>query len=169
MADEKQNELKYDLEGSAVLTGAICALLDRFPGLGEAERFAFATLRSGGGMAMFPGDGAVVDEEHKSVTGRVRQVCRYPFVAVCRSGGLTEQSRAAVKERLDALGRWLGRQPVTVDGRTYRLEQYPALTGGRRLMDFSILAPACLSERDEHQVETWAVELAARYENIFYL
>ncbi len=167
MADEKHSEIKYDLDGFEVLTGAIRALLDRFPGLADKERVAFATLRAGGGMAMFPGDGAVVDEEHRSVTGRVRQVCRYPFVVLYRAGGLTEQTRAAAKERLDALGRWLGRQPVTVDGASCRLDGYPPLTGGRRFLDFSIQAPAYLHERDEHQVETWAVALSARYENIF--
>ena len=169
MADEKHGVVKYDLDGFGVLTEAIRALMDRFPGLEEGERVAFATLREEGGLAMFPGDGAVVEQEHKSVTGRVRQVCRYPFVAVCRSGGLTEESRAAVKERLDALGRWLGRQPVSVGGETYRLTDYPVLTGGRRFLDFTIQAPACLNERDEHQMETWAVGLAARYENIFNL
>ena len=169
MADERQGQVRYDPEGAAVLTEAIRALLDRFPGLGQGQRVAFATLREQGGWAMFPGDGAVVDQEHRSVTGRVRQVCSYPFTAVYRAGGLTEQSRAQAKERLDALGRWLGRQPVTVDGEERRLEAYPALTGGRRFLGFSIQSPACLAEQDEHQTETWAVSIAARYENIFYL
>lgn len=169
MADERKEQVKYDLEGFEVLTGAIRALLDRAPVLGEGERIAFATLREEGGLAMFPGDGAVVEAERRSVTGRVRQVCRYPFVVLCRSAGMTEESRARTKERLDALGRWLGRQPVTVDGRMCRLEEYPALTGGRRLLDFVITAPASLAERDEHQAETWAAGLAARYENIFDL
>ena len=169
MAENKKEQVRYDLEGSAVLTEAIRALLDQAPVLGDGERFAFASLGAEGGMAMFPGDGAVVEEEHRSVTGRVRQVCRYPFAAVWRGGGLSEQGRAAVKERLDALGRWLGRQPVDVDGKTYRLERYPPLAGGRRFLGFSIQSPACLAERDEHQTETWAAEMAARYENIFYL
>lgn len=167
MADKRKAQAKYDLEGYGVLTGAIRALLDRFPGLAEGERAAFATLREEGGMAMFPGDGAVVEAECRSVTGRVRQVCRYPFVVLCRSAGMTEEGRARIKERLDALGRWLGRQPVTVDGGVFRLAEYPSLTGGRRFLDFTIQAPAYLYERDEHQAETWAVGLAARYENIF--
>ncbi len=169
MAENKKEQLRYDPEGAQALTGVICRLLDEYPGLGPAERFAFATLGAGDGMAMFPGDGAVIESETRSVTGRVRQVCRYPFAAVWRGGGLTEQSRSAVKERLDALGRWLGRQPVTADGGSYRLETYPPLAGGRRLLGFSIQSPACLAQRDEHQTETWAVEMAARYENIFYL
>lgn len=169
MADEKQSEVKYDAAGYDALTGAIRALVGRFPGLEPGEEVAFATLRDSGGMALFPGDGAVVRQERRSVTGRVRQVCRYPFVVVYRRAGMTEQARAQAKERLDGLGRWLGRQPVTVNGETERLTAYPALDGGRTLLDFSVQAPACLQERDEHQTETWAVEIAAEYENIFQL
>ena len=167
--EERRDEPKYDPEGYEVLTQAILALLAQFPGLEEGERVSFATLRAEGGLAMFPGDGAVVDEEKRSVTGRVRQVCRYPFVALCRTAGMTEQCRADAKERLDRLGRWLGRQPMTAGGAVVQLRDYPALTGQRRLLDFSVQAAAYLYERDEHQTETWAVGLTARYENIFYL
>lgn len=166
--DEKDTKVRYDLEGGHALTEAIAELLNSFPGLTEGERFAFATLRENGGLAMFPGSGAVVESERKSVTGKVRQVCRYPFAALVRRGGLGESERARVKEWLDAMGRWLGRQSVTVQDQSCRLEAYPALSGGRAMLDISIQAPAYLYERDEHQIETWAVELTARYENIFY-
>lgn len=166
--DEKDKPVKYDLEGFDALTEALTTLLNAFPGLRKDQHIAFATLRETGGLAMFPGGGAVVESERKSVTGRVRQVCRYPFAALARRGGLGESDRAAVKEWLDALGRWLDRQSVTLQGQSYRLDAYPPLSGGRTLLDFSIQAPAYLYERDEHQVETWAVEIIARYENIFY-
>lgn len=165
--DEKKQQVKYDVESFDVLTEAVRALVNRFPDLGPGEKIAFATLRENGGMAMYPGDGAVVDEEHRSVTGRVRQVCRYPFVVLVCGGGMNEESRAVAKERLDCLGRWLAGQPVRLDEQIYRLERYPPLSGGRRFLDFSVQAPACLYERDEHHVETWAVTLAARYENIY--
>ncbi len=165
--DEKKQEVKYDVESFDVLTEAVRALVNRFPGLAEGEKIAFATLRENGGMAMYPGDGAVVDEERRSVTGRVRQVCRYPFVVLVRGGGMNEDSRASAKERLDCLGRWLAGQPVRLSEQVYRLEEYPPLSGERRFLDFSVQAPAYLYERDEHHVETWAVALAARYENIY--
>lgn len=167
--DEKDKKEKFDLEGFDALTEAVGALVNGFPGLPAGEHIAFATLRQTGGMALFPGSGAVVESEHKSVTGRVRQVCRYPFAVLLRRGGLGEEERAGVKELLDDLGRWLGRQSVTVNGQARRLAAYPALSGGRTLLDIAIQAPAYLYERDEHQVETWAVEMTARYENIFYL
>lgn len=167
MMDEKK-QVKYDPEGAAALTEALRALVNRAPGLAPGEKIAFATLGQTEGLAMFPGDGAVVEQERRSVTGKVRQVCRYPFTVLCRGGALTEERRAALKERLDGLGRWLDRQSVTAEGQRFRLEEYPPLGDGRRFLDVSIQSPACLCERDEHQIETWAVALTARYENIFY-
>ncbi len=166
-SEAKNQPAKYDLEGEPTLTDAIGALLCDFPGLDEGEKVAFATLRETGGMAMFPGGGPVVEDERRSVTGRVRQVCRYPFAVLYRRSGFSESARASAKERLDALGRWLGGQPVSIDGTAYRMAEYPALDGGRKILDFSIEAPAYLYTRDDHQVETWAVEISARYENIF--
>lgn len=165
--EQKAQPVKFDMEGQAALTEAIGALLNDFPGLADGETIAFATLRETGGIAMFPGGGPVVEEERRSVTGRVRQICRYPFAVLYRRSGLREGDRAGVKERLDDLGRWLGRQSVTVDGQAHRLAEYPALGGGRKLLDFTFQAPAYLYAQDDHQVETWAVEIAARYENIF--
>lgn len=167
MMDEKNSDIKYDMEGFSAVTEAVLALVNQFPGLAGGESVAFATLGERGGMALFPGDGAVVESETRSVTGRVRQVCRYPFAVLYRAGGLTEDRRVCAKERLDDLGRWLARQSVTADGRTWRLEAYPPLAGGRRFLDLSFQTPAYLQERDEHQTETWAVGLAARYETVF--
>lgn len=165
--NEQAKPVKYDMAGSEALTAAIKHLLNDFPGLEWGETIAFATLRETGGMAMFPGGGPVVEQERRSVTGRVRQVCRYPFAVLYRRTGISEDQRARVKERLDDLGRWLGRQSITVNGQTYRLEEYPELSGGRKLLDFSFMNPAYLYAQDDHQTETWAVELSARYENIY--
>ncbi len=165
--NEQARPVKYDMAGSEALTAAIRRLLNGFPGLEAGETISFATLRETGGMAMFPGGGPVVEEERRSVTGRVRQVCRYPFAALYRRAGISEAERVRVKERLDDLGRWLGRQSVVIDGKEYRLEGYPELSSGRKLLDFSFTSPAYLYAQDDHQTETWAVELAARYENIY--
>ena len=60
------------------------------------------------------------------------------------------------KEWLDGLARWLE-----------QLRELPALEGQRKLLGFAIQTPAYLYEDDDSHVETWAVALAARYENIY--
>lgn len=154
--DEKKKEIKYDLESYEALTNALRELVNQYPGLEEGEHIAFATLDEAGGIAMYPGAEAIIEDERRSVTGKVRQTCRYPFYVVYRAGGLSENNKAATKEWLDALACWLE-----------QVRSYPTLTGGRRLLGISILSPGYLYSVDESKTETWAVELAARYEKEF--
>ena len=154
---KKKQEVRFDLREAADLTDAIMGMLNEYPDLAEGERFAFARLDETGGIAMYPGTGAVIEEEHRSVTGKVRrQVCRYPFILLSKAGGLSEERRRGAKEWLDALARWLEQR-----------RDLPALTGGRTLLGLAILSPGYLYDVDESKTETWAVELAARYENIY--
>ena len=155
--DEKKQEVRYDLNSYEVLTEAIMKLVNRFPQLEEGETFAFATLGETDGLAVYPGTEGIIEAEKKSVTGRARQVCRYPFYVLSRAGGLSENRKIDAKEWLDSLGRWLE-----------QVKEYPALTGGRRFLSFSIQTPAYLYDASEDHVETWAVAITARYENIFY-
>ena len=138
------------------ITEAIRQLVNQYPGLGAGEYIAFGTMGQESGMAMYPGGGAAIDSQRKSVTGRVRQICRYPLLILSRAGGLAEDAKAAAKEQLDGLCRWLE-----------RLDTYPDLDGDRRLLGFHIERPAYLHTRGEDRVETWAVEITARYEYTF--
>ena len=156
MDEKKKEEVRYDLSGGYALTAAIREIVNGYPQLREGESVAFATLSETGGLALYPGTGGIIEKETRSVTGKVRQICRYPFVVVLRAGGLSENGRAAAKERLDDLARWLE-----------RLRAFPALSEERKLLGFAIQTPACLDDVDDSHVETWAVGLAARYENIY--
>lgn len=153
---KKKQEVRFDLREAADLTAAIMGMLNEYPDLAEGERFAFARLDETGGLAVYPGTGAVIEEERRSVTGKVRQVCRYPFILLSRAGGLSEERRRGAKEWLDTLARWLEQR-----------KDLPALTDGRTLLGLAILSPGYLYDVDESKTETWAVELAARYENIY--
>lgn len=152
----KKQEVRIDPVDSKDLTNAIMGMLNEYPDLAEGERFAFARLEETGGLAMYPGTGAVIEEEHRSVTGKVRQVCRYPFILLSKAGGLSEERRRGAKEWMEAVARWLEQR-----------KDMPALTGGRTLQGFSMQSPGYLYDVDESKAEIWAVELAARYEYIY--
>ena len=135
------------------ITEAIRRLVNQYPGLEAGERIAFGRLGEEGGMAIMPGAGAAIEGERRSVTGRVWQLRRYPMTILARAGGLGEDGKAGCKERLDGLSRWLE-----------RLEAFPPLDGGMRLVGFAPEKPAYLQSQGDDRVETWAVELTARYE-----
>ena len=166
MAEQKKAP-RYDIDGFDVVTAAVRALINQYPGLNNGEEIAFSTLGEDAGKALFPISGAVIETERESITGWVRQVCLYPFYVIYRAGGLSENRKAAVKEWLDNLGRWLERQAVTIDGKEYRLESYPLLTGERKFLSIARQTPAYLDRINDNQSEDWAISLSARYQNEF--
>ena len=128
-------------------------------GLAEAyfapETVAFATLGEDGGLALFPEGGEAVESRTRSVTGRVREICRYPFAVVCRTGALSEGRKAAMKERLEGFGLWLEQK-----------REFPALSKGR-VLSVGRTGSGCQEESTGNRTESWVIHLAARYEIIF--
>lgn len=164
---EKKKPMGVDVAGYDWLTEAIRALVNQFPGVENWEQVAFASLADDGGTAFYPAAGAVIEEEKVSVTGKVRQVCRYGFMMAARLTAPMEAQRLYIKEWLDSLGRWLEGQTVTVDGQQYELAAYPPMKDGRRFLSFERMSAGYMDGVSDDHVETWAIALAARYENIF--
>lgn len=161
-----EKEIRYDVDGYEVVTTALMSLINQYPGLNGGS-FEFSTLNAESGRALFPISGAIIEIEKADIMGDVRQVCRYPFNLVYRAGGLSDSRKAAVKELLDSLGRWLERQAVTVDGEPVKLEAYPPLTGARKILSIERQSPAYLDNTYEGNIEDWVIQLNARYSNEF--
>lgn len=164
MAEET---VKYDVDGYDVLTTALLTLINQFPGLSNGDEITFSTLGEDSGKSMFPISGAIIETEKESITGHVTQVCLYPFYIIYRAGGLSESRKAAVKEWLDNLGKWLELQEVTISGGSYRLTEYPELTGDREFLTIARQTPGYLESVNENKSENWAIYISARYQNEF--
>lgn len=165
-----ENKPQYDVDGDLV-TPVLMNLLNQFPALATGDSIAFSTLDENRGKAMFPLNGAVIERKTKDVLGGVEMVCVYPFIVMYRSGNLTTARRQAVKEWLDALGRWLEKQTVYLDvGGTktaYTLDAYPALDGNRRILSIQRTAPSYLDGINENLTEDWAISVELRYLTIY--
>ena len=133
---------------------AVLAAVNGSAVLKDGERFAFASLDEGSGLALFPREGETVEEERRSVTGRVRRVCRWPFTVVRRVGGPGERQRQNIEAWMDGLGRSLE------EG------NYPALTEGRRLLSIRRDGAPRQGDRPADRTETWVMDMTARYETI---
>lgn len=164
---EEQKQMQYDIDGYDVVTTAIRELTNRYPGIPPNDEIAFSELGEDSGKAMFPISGAIIESEKESITGHVTQVCLYPFYVIYRAGGLAENRKAAVKEWLDNLGKWLERQIVKIDGTEYLLTEYPELTGNRKFLSINRQTPGYLDSTNENQSENWAIYISARYQNEF--
>ena len=134
------------------VAGAVLALANGFPGLTEGQRFAFASLDEGEGLALFPVEGEATEEVHRSVTGRIRRICSWDFQAACCVGGPDEGRRQAMADWLDKLGRWMEEQEA------------PALTEGRRILSLRRAGMPRQADKPADRTETWVMEMTARYE-----
>lgn len=166
MAEKKQ--VKYDIDGYEIITNALMALLNQYPDLGN-DKIRFSTFATESGIAMFPGMGAVVEVEKRSVTGKVYQSCNYPFNIVYKVAGVSENNKIQVKDFLDKLGKWLEKQTVTIGTQEYKLEAYPALTDNREITSISRTTPAYLDTVEENKTENWVISMILRYSNEYRL
>ena len=164
----KNKPVKYDVDGCNIVTNALKDLLNSFPGLLEGENIKFSTLDEDSGISFYPISGAVIAAETTSITGKVNQVCNYPFYVIYRTAVDSQNSKIDIKEFLDNLGKWIEKQPVTIDGEMQRLDAYPDLTEGREITEISRQTPAYLESTSEGNVQDWVISLALRYKNIFY-
>lgn len=163
MADPKP---QYDADGDLV-TPVILDLLNDFPALADGDEIAFATLGENRGKAMFPLNGAVIQSKIKDVLGNTEMTCVYPIVVIYRTGNLTAERRQAVKEWLDALGRWLEKQTIYLDVNdtptAFTLDAYPSLGSDRRILSIQRTAPSYCDGVNENLTEDWAISVEVRY------
>ena len=158
-----------DVEGSEAVSAVLLELLNQFPGLPDGKQITFSTLTETSGIGFFPTTGAALLSNVESITGKVRQVCLYPFDIVYRASPKSEKQRMRIKEFLDILGKWLERQPVIIQGTTERLETYPPLESGNRIIKaITRSTPAFLNAVYETGVEDWIISGQLTYNNEYY-
>lgn len=156
-----------DIDGSEVVSRVILDLLNSFPGL-SGKKIQFSYLDENTGFGFFPSAGSVLESSKEDITGHVTQMCVYPFTLVYRVAPKSEAQRLRVKGLLDALGRWLERQPVVIDGATVQLFEYPDLPTGRRVIkSIRRNSSGSLNAVYDNKVEDWTITASVRYENQF--
>lgn len=163
----KEKQVRFDVDGSEIVSKVLLELLNKCPAL-CGKKVAFSTLGEDEGLGFFPSVGAAITSETETITGDVHQVCAYPFDVVLRCAPKTEAARIRCKELLDAIGRWLERQPITVNGEMHTMDAYPALTeGNRKIRAISRTSPSHLNAVCQNGVEDWLFSGSLRYENNF--
>ncbi len=94
-----------DATGYEILTDAMKALLNQYPGLYENETIKFEELGKESGIAFSADNGALVYSEKEDVCGVMHQVCQYPFYVVYRTASDKERQKLSVQKFLDNLGK----------------------------------------------------------------
>lgn len=164
MAEQKT---VIDLDGSDAVSNVLLELLNTFPAL-NGKSILFSTLDETSGIGFFPTSGAALLSNEEDIIGHVKQVCLYPFNIIYRAAPKSERQKMKIKEFLDALGKWLELQPITVGENVSKLESYPAITSGNRVIKLiSRTNAANLAAAYEDGIEDWMISMSLKYENEF--
>ena len=161
MGDERK-PIGKDASGYDVLTIAVKALLNQFPGLYENETVKFEELGEDSGIAFSADNGALIFSETEDVLGGVRQTCQYPFYIIYRTSSTKERQKMSIQEFLDTFGKWLCREPVVIDGSEQRLSKYPTLSQGRKITKVTRDNSYGL-EPQESDVQDWILPVSIEY------
>ena len=157
-----------DVDGAEAVSKVLLALLNTFPGLENGKKVQFSTLSETSGIGFYPTSGAALLSNKEDITGRVKQVCLYPFSIIYRAAPKTEAQKIRIKEFLDALGKWLELQPVVINEKSHKLAKYPDLSPDSRVIkSISRTNPAHLNATYDDGVEDWIISATLRYENEF--
>ena len=165
MGDERK-PIGKDASGYDVLTIAVKALLNQFPGLYENETVKFEELGEDSGIAFSADNGALIFSETEDVLGGVRQTCQYPFYIIYRTSSTKERQKMSIQEFLDTFGKWLCREPVVIDVSEQRLSNYPTLSQGRKITKVTRDNSYGL-EPQESGVQDWILPVSIEYKYDF--
>lgn len=161
MADEIK-PIGVDATGYEVLSKAILELLNQYPGLNGKE-ILFEELGKDGGIAMSADNGALIMTERRSITDHVFQTCQFPFFVVYRTASTRERQKLQVQTFLDALGKWLCKEPV---GGLVEVSEHPALTDSRKITRIT-RSNAYGLEPNSNGTQDWLLPVTVQYTNEF--
>ena len=162
MADLKK-PIGKDETGYEILTEAMKALLNQYPGLEKGERIKYEELATDGGISFYADTGALIYSEKEDVCGTMHQVCQYPFLVVYRTAADRERQKLSVQKFLDSLGKWICQEPVIINGFETHLSAFPELSQGRKIKRIT-RDNSYGTEPQESGVQDWLLPITVKYE-----
>ena len=160
MSDELK-PIGKDATGYELLTKAIKALLNQFPGL-NGQKILFEEVGEEVGIAFSADAGALVMAERRSITDHITQDCQFPFLVIYRTAATREFQKLNVAAFLDTLGKWLCKEPVEISDSIHRLSSYPEVTGGRKITRIT-RNNAYGTVPNENKSQDWILPVSVQY------
>lgn len=168
VAQDRPNPIGVDPTGYEIMTRAVRALLNEFPGLYPDEVVRFEQVQEDGDICFSADNGALVFSETRDVLDVIHQECQYPFYIVYRKNSDRESGKLSCQEFLDTFGKWVCQEPVTISGQSYKLKELPKLSGGRRITRIKRDNSYGL-EPQADGTQDWLLPVSVEYTNEFEL
>lgn len=153
-----------DTEADMLISKVLVDLINEFP---SPMPVTFNNLNDREGIAIFPQGSTFLLNEMVSITDFVRQDCFYSFNIIYRISPRKDGQKMRVKEYLDMLGAYLEKQAVVVDDTTYKIDEYPELSEGKKILSITRSSQSYLASQYEDGVEDWLVGCNLVYKNEF--
>lgn len=165
MQRENSKPIGKDATGYEILTEAVRALLNQFPGLDEGEEIRYEEIGKESGICFSNDAGALVYVEKRDILDVIHQTCQYPFLVIYRSAGAArERQKMSIQQFLETMGKWLCKEPVVIDGEPQRLGTYPALTGNRKIKRIT-RDNSYATQPQQNDVQDWILPVSVEYIN----
>lgn len=158
--------IDFDNDAYDVMSKAILALFAKFGEL-IGEEILFEELNENSGYAFQGAGGAEVITRDKFITGKIKDSCQYPIVFIRRTASVKEKQKLQVDTFLDTLGKWVCMEEVTINGKSYRLKEYPKLTNGRTITEVR-RNNSVSKDPNPNGVQDWGLPLYIYYTHEYY-
>ena len=157
----------FDPTGYEIITRAVKALLNQYPGLDD-QKIYFEEQNEDAGLSFFADAGALVISERRSITDHVSQSCQYPFLVIYRTTATREFQKLNVSAFLDSLGKWICKEPVDFNGTIEKLKTYPVLSDGRKITRIN-RSNVYGTVPNENKTQDWILPVTIQYSYEFDL
>lgn len=158
---DKTVELLNGKEQESILK-AVMELIKNYP-LRAGMDVGFETLnKDGQSLGIYGISGAVVEKRY--ITGSF--VGAVPFGIILRSNAKTDEQKIDKIEYLSKLSEWLNLKEIEFKGIKYCLEEYPALTGKRKILNIEQETVPFKDNSNGAGDNDYAVRLKVRYKNL---
>lgn len=111
------------------------------------------------GMGLFPLQGTVYDK--RFIDGSFYAV--YAFAIRYRVALKSDENKVKEQDKLSQLAQWLEGKPITINGTTYQLTEYPALTDNREIREIVRTSDTYLADAFDDGSCDYQVQMRLRY------
>lgn len=157
MGEEKQLQT-LDIAEQEAIGRAVVMMVKNAPMILKRTQIRYEDMALNA-LGIFPQQGTVYLRRY--ISGAFDG--QYSFFLRTRVKPTSDDRKISEEARLNTIAMWLEGKPVTYDGKTYQIADYPALTEGRMIRQISRASPAFMASMQDDGTVDYQVNLQLQY------
>lgn len=155
------NQQPLDIEEQDAITAVVTLMLMRCPAV-KNRRITTRVeelITTPNIIGVFPTNGSVYLKKYISGSFTAQQAFNIKY----RISPTDDEDKVDAAEILNRVGQWLEGRRVTIDGESYQIEGYPALTEGRTITSIERQSNAFLAALSEDGQADYRINIRVQY------